>query len=102
VVTRFLRSLLGRDAASQPPPPGIALAPDAIHVEGAGPFPFSSVLMLHYGLPLGLGAVVCAVLERPAAPAWEPAPGAWEGEPEKGAFHRGAVRLAIPRQSLLP
>lgn len=39
-------------------------------------------------LPLGLGAAVCAVLERPAVPAWEPAPSVWEGEPEKGAFER--------------
>lgn len=39
-------------------------------------------------LPLQLGAAVCAVLERPAAPGWEPAPGSWQGEPEKGAFDR--------------
>jgi hypothetical protein len=39
-------------------------------------------------LPLGLGAAVCALLERPAAPGWEPAPASWEGEPEKGAFDR--------------
>jgi hypothetical protein len=39
-------------------------------------------------LPLGLGAAVCAVLQRPAAPGWEPAPERWEGEPEKGAFDR--------------
>jgi hypothetical protein len=44
--------------------------------------------MLSYDLPLGLGAAVCAVLERPAELAWEPTPGSWEGEPEKGAFDR--------------
>lgn len=39
-------------------------------------------------LPLGLGAAACAILERPASPAWEPAPARWEGEPEKGGFAR--------------
>lgn len=37
-------------------------------------------------LTLNLGAAVCAVFDRPAAPGWEPSPDRWEGEPEKGAF----------------
>jgi hypothetical protein len=39
-------------------------------------------------LPVALGAAACAILERPAAAEWEPAPGGWEGEPEKGGFAR--------------
>lgn len=43
-------------------------------------------------LPLSPGAAACAILERPVAPEWEPAPASWEGEPEKGGFaHRRGI-----------
>jgi len=38
----------------------------------------------HMGMELG--AVVCALLEKEADPAWTPNPGAWHGVPEQGAF----------------
>lgn len=37
-------------------------------------------------LGVGLGDVVSALLEKPPSPQWAPAPGAWQGDPERGAF----------------
>ncbi|QTN29427.1 hypothetical protein HZ993_06290 [Rhodoferax sp. AJA081-3] len=37
-------------------------------------------------LGMALGAVVCALLEREADPAWMPNPGKWHAAPEHGAF----------------
>lgn len=37
-------------------------------------------------LNLSLGSAVCAILERPFGPDWEPRPSAWSDSPERGAF----------------
>lgn len=140
-VSRFFRSLLGRDGAAGPaaelPARAIDLPPEEMHAKHRAfwgdaeiqefwsgksflrpdegnmlSYDLARVLVDYFArewgqfkafalaadrsdggsgaarrhLPLQLGAAVCAVLERPAEPAWEPAPDSWEGEPEKGAF----------------